>query len=114
MSLHEYSGMRVGAVYPYIACATISGRREFWSDCLDNLLRLDPKFHSWYGDQEAIRNVIRSGKYRISTLPESVYGCLPEYEKRVPPPKIIHFKGSGRKSLMIARASQLGLCPTAQ
>ena len=87
MKLPEYAGRTMGQVYPYIACATVTKSNDFWITCLKNLLELDPKFHVWYGDQEAIRNVVASNKYKTALLPESIYACLPEmqplYRKQV-------------------------------
>ncbi len=107
MDLSEYRGMTLGAVYPYLACTTLTSNSKFWLDCLDNLNHLDPKFHLWYGDQEAIRNVAKLAKYRVARLPESVYACPPEHENPSSLPKILHYKGN-RKPLMMQRAQQMG------
>lgn len=106
MALNQYSGMPMGAVYPFVACATITRKADFWRDCLANLLSLDPKFQDWYGDQEAIRNVIGQKRYKAGTLPESIYACLPERES-ARHAAILHFKGRERKSLMQQHAVRL-------
>jgi hypothetical protein len=77
MNLSEYEGKTFGEIYPYLGCATISQNAAFWQECLDEMDRLDPKFHFWYGDQEAIRNIVNAGKYRSTLLPESIYAFLP-------------------------------------
>ena len=109
MKLTEYSGKTLGQVYPYLACATVARSSDFWTDCLQNLLQLDPKFHFWYGDQEAIRNVVASKKYKTTMLPESIYACLPEvqplYGNVV---KLLHFKGPDRMKMMIDQAKKMG------
>jgi hypothetical protein len=100
LDLSEYSGMTLDEVYPFIACCTLTPSFEFWSRALTTLKNLDPKFHYWYGDQEAIKIV--AGQMSDADkllLPESVYGCLPEYIQNTQP-KIIHFKGPSRKKLM--------------
>lgn len=110
LDLGEYRGKTFGEVYPYVACTTVSAGGSFWADCLANLSALHPKFHYWYGDQEAIRNVVHAGAYKVALLPESVFGCLPERAGGVsPPPRLLHFKGPGRKSMMVEYARRLQL-----
>ena len=109
LDLSEYTNMTLGDVYPYVACATVTRDGTFWSECLDNLRTLAPKFHYWYGDQEAIRNVIRSGRFNSKLLPESRYGCLPEAHASAEAPYLMHFKGAHRKPLMLEFARKRGL-----
>ena len=110
MNLSEYAGKTLGEVYPYIACATMTKTWRFWEECSINLKSLDAKFHYWYGDQEAIRNVANSGIYKTKDLPESIYGCLPEMLRTVASrPCLVHFKGPSRKALMIDCGRRLGL-----
>jgi hypothetical protein len=108
LDLSEYTGKTLGEVYPFVACATVSVGGSFWADCLANLSALHPKFHCWYGDQEAIRNVIHSGKYKAAFLPEGVYGCLPE-RRTGTPPSLLHFKGAARKPIMLEYAREMRL-----
>lgn len=114
INLTEYTGKRLEEIWPYLACATVTKSSNFWTECLQNLLQLDPKFHLWFGDQEAIRNVVGSKKYKTTLLPEIVYACLPEaqplYGKQV---KLLHFKGPARKKVMIDHAMKMGLLPKA-
>jgi hypothetical protein len=107
MDLSEYAGRALGWVYPYVACATYVHKSEFWRDCLAELEGLDPKFHHWYGDQEAIRNVVKSQRHDVQMLRESLYACLPEHSSPLPP-FVFHYKGQ-RKPLMLERAAQEGL-----
>ena len=110
MDLSEYSGKALGDIYPYVACATVTRSGKFWEDCLRNLRQLHPKFHFWYGDQEAIRNVANSGAYKVKFLKESEYGCLPDQKMPIAhAPRLYHFKGARRKSMMIDYARNLGL-----
>jgi len=98
--------MTLGEVYPYVACATVARDGRFWAECLNNLRTLAPKFHYWYGDQEAIRNVIRAGQFKSTLLPESLYGCLPAASPATPP-RLMRFKGGHRKPLMLEFARKL-------
>ena len=106
--LSEYAGRTLGSVYPYVGCATYATDGRFWADCLADMRALDPKFFNWYGDQESIRNVVRSGRYRVGALPESCYACLPDREPPGTEPVIFHYKGA-RKPLMLERATRDGL-----
>jgi hypothetical protein len=112
IDLSEYVGRKLGDVYPYIGCAVVTEGPDFWKSCLDEYLRLPAKFHKWFGDQEAIRNVVNARLDRVRWLPESVYACLADVEtdptKR---PKICHFKGPGRKQMMLDCAKDVGLWP---
>jgi hypothetical protein len=108
MDLKEYAGRTLGSLYPYVGCATYLDRSRFWIDCLADMEALDPKFFNWYGDQEAIRNVVNSGRHHVAELPESRYACLPERETPELRPYVNHYKG-GRKALMLQRAEQEGL-----
>ena len=107
MDLSEYKGKTLAEVYPIIACFTVTKDSKFWQDCKENLESLDKKFHFWYGDQEAMRNVVTSQNYKISFLPESKVACLPEYYTSDNSPIALHFKGSKRKSWMQDTASKL-------
>jgi hypothetical protein len=104
----EYAGRRLGDLYPYVGCATLLENSSFWAECLADYLTLDPKFFNWYGDQEAIRNVVQSGRFPVAALPESLYACLPEHQTPAMNPVISHYKGR-RKALMLERAAREGL-----
>jgi hypothetical protein len=108
MDFSEYEGRTLGSLYPYVGCATLLDNSNFWTDCLEDMEALAPKFHHWYGDQEAIRNVVASGRHEVAALPESLYACLPEYETPDVVPTISHYKGA-RKRLMLERAARDGL-----
>ena len=109
MDLSEYNGKTLGEVYPIIACFTVTKSSQFWQDCKENLESLDKKFHFWYGDQEAMRNVVASKKYATAFLPESKVACLPEHATPSYSPIALHFKGAKRKPWMQDVASQLKL-----
>jgi hypothetical protein len=112
VDLGTHAGRSLGEVYPYVGCAVISRNQEFWQACLDEYRRLPRKFHRWFGDQEAIRNVVNARRDRIRWLPESIYACLADVEtdatKR---PKICHFKGPARKQMMLDCARTIGFWP---
>lgn len=89
----EYEGKTIDEVYPYIACATATTNGTPWREMLDLLEHMDPKYRRWYGDQEALKAYAKM--HTVHHLPESVYGCLPEFQQQ--DAKILHFKGPSRK-----------------
>jgi hypothetical protein len=109
VDLSEHRGRRLGDVYPYVGCVTAASGPEFWNACLAELRRLPAKFWHWFGDQEALRNVVNGGTYKVGWLPESIYACLVDVETDpTKNPKICHFKGPARKRLMLQCAVQAG------
>jgi hypothetical protein len=109
MNLSEYDGKTLGQVYPYLASFNITRTHRFWDECKNYLSTIDKKFHYWYGDQEAIRDVLKKEKYSFRDLSESTVSCLPEYLSTYTNPIAIHFKGRARKELMIDHAKRLGI-----
>jgi hypothetical protein len=109
MDLSEYKNQSLGAVYPYLACFTVVQSTEFWKEANAILNLLDNKFHYWYGDQEALKKIAKSNKFKISTVEEASFACLPEEINKNFPPNLVHFKGPSRKSLMLEIANQMRL-----
>ncbi|MBK6743684.1 MAG: hypothetical protein IPG66_12200 [Hydrogenophilales bacterium] len=101
MDLSEYQDKSLGDVYPILACFTITKSNEFWKECAAELKRLPTKFHYWYGDQEAMRNVASCRNYDLAYVPESMVACLPEFLPSYPQALLAHFKGPSRKNLMM-------------
>jgi len=99
MDLSEYAGKTLGEVYPILAAFTVTRTFNFWAACFERLLTLDHKFHYWYGDQEAMRDVSRLNRFNLRLIPESVFACLPEFAQGTSP-KLLHFKGAQRKEWM--------------
>jgi len=101
LDFSEYQGKPLGDVYPYVACATISRDATFWRELATILLRLDPKFLDWYGDQEAMRGwVSTADSKKVGFLSEKEYGCLPEERTFIKTASVLHFKGQQRKPVM--------------
>lgn len=92
MDFTEYKGMILDQVYPYLACATITRTWEPWGVMVKMMDFINPKFHLWYGDQEALRLYAKTEE--VGELKEQEYACLPEYISH--DVKIVHYKG-GRK-----------------
>lgn len=96
LDFSEYKGKTMVEVFPYLACATVTKDHTVWSELLEILDHIDPKYRKWYGDQEAMK--IWAKMNPVGTLLESEYACLPEYlENR--DPKIIHYKGDRKEKM---------------
>jgi hypothetical protein len=100
LDFREYDRMPLGQVYPYVACCTITRNASVWHSLHQILLDLNPKFHIWYGDQEALREYAHLKPESTRPLPEEIFGCLPEAVEQLPTAIIVHFKGVARKSAM--------------
>jgi len=110
VDLAEYAGKTLDEVYPYIACATITRSPVFWAACRDALNRMPNKFRVWFGDQEAIKEVVGSQAFTTAWLGERTYACLPDMEANpAAQPKLLHFKGPARKGMMLEMAKVRGL-----
>jgi tetratricopeptide (TPR) repeat protein len=88
----EYEGKTLDEAYPFIACTTATKNGAPWQIMLNMFDKIDPKYRVWYGDQEVLKLYAES---EADTMPESVYGCLPEHKHDGA--KIIHYKGPSRK-----------------
>lgn len=101
IELEMYNNKTFGEALPYVACFTIAKNKTFWEETYNNLLDMPKVLHKWYGDQEAIKFVVDAGFFKVKKIPESVYGCLPEFENKLNvKPRILHFKGAERKKIM--------------
>ncbi|MBU3694052.1 MAG: tetratricopeptide repeat protein, partial [Rhodocyclaceae bacterium] len=97
MDFSEYAGKTLDEVYPILACFTATSDPKFWAQCHARNLRLPGKFHRWYGDQEVLREEWRTARPGdIAVVDEREFACLPE--KNEGQARILHFKGSERKS----------------
>lgn len=102
LDFSEYDKLPMGEVFPYVACATATTNSEIWRQLHEILERLDSKFKFWYGDQEAIKRYCAAADLHLEAgLPETVFGCLPDYPDFTAQAALIHFKGAKRKEGMI-------------
>lgn len=98
----KYDGIPLATLYPYLGCATITKNYHSWK-CLAILMSLmDNDLKRWYGDQEALK------VYSHMVLPELMgemdeqeYACLPDLCPEGYVPRIVHYKGPGRKEAFL-------------
>jgi hypothetical protein len=101
MNYLEYDQMSFGEVYPYLACTTITRNSGIWSELVDACDSLSEKFKIWYGDQEALKIIVKTkSSDQLGMIPEHTYACLPEYANFLSQAIFLHFKGPARKVLM--------------
>jgi hypothetical protein len=93
----EHAGKTMYQTYPYIACTIVTKNPKVWKDLLELYEGLDYRYKRWYGDQEVLRMYAEKYPERVTKIPESVYGCLPE--RKGDDAKILHYKGPDRKKL---------------
>lgn len=111
LSFIEHSGKLLDNIFPYLACFTVTPNSNFWKDLLRIHEQLDPKYHVWYGDQESMR--IYANLYKVSTVDESEYACLPEKNANQDySAKILHYKGNRKVCGLQRQANEEGLIPT--
>jgi hypothetical protein len=109
MDLIEYMDKTIDEVYPYLASFNVTVSSKFWRDCYMNLEKKDKKFHYWYGDQEAMKDVVAKKYFTSSEIAESDVSCLPEFFPEYPNATALHFKGPARKDLMIKWWDQISV-----
>jgi len=108
MNMTQYENKTLKEAWPYLGCLNIIGDNFFWDDCAKILKGLDPQFHFWYGDQEAIKRYVeKNPNLNYGFAKESIFACLPEYVNSEKLPNIVHFKGPKRKELMLKIANEL-------
>lgn len=100
LDFYEYRGKKIDAVFPYLACATVTKDYTVWEELLNILNHIDPKYRTWYGDQEAMKIMVKTMDVAdYGELLESEFACLPEHTEGRDP-KIVHYKGE-RKEQMV-------------
>jgi tetratricopeptide (TPR) repeat protein len=96
VTFEEHQGKTLFQTFPFLACATVTQDHKIWGELLDILNHIDPKYRTWYGDQEAMK--IWSKMNTFGTLSEADYACLPEYLSGREP-KIVHYKGERKEQM---------------
>jgi hypothetical protein len=96
VTFEEHQGKTLFQTFPFLACATVTQDHKIWGELLDILNHIDPKYRTWYGDQEAMK--IWSKMNTFGTLSEADYACLPEHLSGREP-KIVHYKGERKEQM---------------
>lgn len=83
---------------PYNAGFIASKNKDFWRDAYELCKNQEEKFKVWFGDQIAIFDLSKTGKYRILNLPET-WNHPPDSPHDLNA-KVVHYKGEKRKAWM--------------
>jgi hypothetical protein len=93
---------------PYNMGVVFSRSPQFWAECYSRLRALDADEQQWMGDQIVFNDAIASARYAVKRLSGAKYNFPPEIPGTTPPPEqlqaeaaILHYKGAGRKTLLI-------------
>jgi hypothetical protein len=82
----------------------------FWADIHERLSGMSPEWQEWMGDQQAVCDLVgEKPKYKIAFLKGSRYNLPPAVTddaegtsaKMTAKASILHFKGAGRKAMML-------------
>jgi hypothetical protein len=92
---------------PFNAGVVFSRSQAFWYDVRAAWASLPPEAQSgWEGEQLAIYEVVRSGKFRIKILPGQQYNFPPTEGKPIPEDAaILHYKGARKAQLAAVAAA---------
>lgn len=97
---------------PFNTGVVFSRSQRFWVEAETRLRRLSPEAQAFMGHQTVICDMVADRQYEISRLKGSVYNCPPavrDVDKAnlsatlVRDAAIVHYKGLGRKALMLDR-----------
>lgn len=97
---------------PFNVGVVFSRSRQFWRDVTNRLLRASRSQQQWMGDQQAICDLIPTGRYRVAYLKGSRYNFPPALESDPETDlmqhkaAILHYKGPQRKALLVARVRE--------
>lgn len=88
------SGKSINDLMPYNAGIMFSKNRDFWKDCHEACLRMSPEQQKWWGEQLALAEVVKTGKYKVLELPGETYNYSPDSpEDDTSDKACIHYKG---------------------
>jgi hypothetical protein len=93
LDFSEHHQKPLGIVYPVLACFTITKSGSEWKELYEKCASQPDKYQRWYGDQEVLREFVKSLKaHDFNYVEESKFACLPEYSVENSP-FILHYTG---------------------
>ncbi len=96
----EFKNRTLGEIFPFIACFIKSNSSDFWLQMKNELNLIDSKYLYWYGDQVALKNLVKKSFENFDFVDEKLFACPPEYLDKKKFPFIVHFKGDFNKSVI--------------
>ena len=91
------TGRNIAKKMPVNTGVMFSRGNSFWAEAAMWLCD-QPKYHDWWGDQMAVAEVCRRGKYHVLLLPESEFNWSPIDEHDTSEARFWHYKGKHRKA----------------
>jgi hypothetical protein len=92
---------------PYNGGVTFGRGSEVLREVCDLMDTYPSELTNWWGDQVAVAAVMKRGKYKMLDLHEA-FNYVPQVDEVIPNWVVaVHYKGSKRKSAMLAAASLL-------
>ena len=73
---------------------------DFWIQMRNELNLIDRKYLYWYGDQVALKNLVKKSFENFDFVDEKLFACPPEYLDKKKFPFIVHFKGDFNKTVI--------------
>jgi hypothetical protein len=87
---------------PYNTGVMFSRNPDFFQAAYEHCLRLPEEKRQWWGDQIAVNYVAKSGKYKVVEFDCGLWNRVPVRADDVGDAYVVHFKGSTRKTWMLA------------
>ena len=84
---------------PYNSGFVITKNPIFWKDCYDLAKTYDKKYRVWLGDQMAINDIIKSGKYKLKEVDGRYYNAVPKKKNNNGLAYVFHYKGDRKEWL---------------
>lgn len=98
LDFSEHDGKPLGFVYPILACFVATKSGAEWKELYERCAAQPDKYQRWYGDQEVLRDFVKTLKVQdFNLVEESLFACLPEYvDKNFP--FLVHYKGNRKNA----------------
>lgn len=98
--LLDANGHDLGPFMPFNSGVMFSRTTEFWRDCYSIMQLMPPDLQNWYGDQFAIAEIAKRGKYKVLELQCMDYNWTPKTPEDSSSASFWHYKGDKRKDWM--------------
>lgn len=106
----HHETQRLSLTMPFNTGVVFSRNATFWYDVLTLWLGLPVNVQNdWMSEQQAVYEVVRTGRYRVKILPGLSYNYPPKSEDDVPvSASLVHFKGPRKPWLSTHAIRMLG------
>ncbi len=95
-------GVDIARRMPFNTGVMFARGPEFFAGCCEAVQGYSLHDRQWWGDQVAVAEVARSGKFRVAEFPSELWNRVPRFADDVGDALAVHFKGEKRKDWMLA------------